>query len=377
MTTLRPALVPGCRVRANPAYRLHPTDALPPGYRGGLDLSGVFGLLLADAPGLPDKVVDRAGAELLHALRHAGPVPDHAAGRLPELVLDGVLEIEGPDGFVTGTAAAGLFISAREWLPPDTRLGRLSYAAVEYVHRLRLSDVDDQTARLYGYHRVPVAPRWTRAYPDAAAVTELLAGAALRRYWVGPAQGPHTTEWLSWSARSGHGETRFPYKLYLSPQVDAVPDVLGRLAGVLAGAGATRFKVGSGASGLLRPDKIVVYLPGVAELAALARAVIGAFDGVPAHGVPFTAGLTADGLVSWGGDPEPDAGPYGGVAESWRLSVCRRLAEYLTAAATAPDPPVPPIVYALARLEMSGVDPDSFAPAHLAPPDLTPAPVAA
>jgi hypothetical protein len=99
-----------------------------------------------------------------------------------------------------------------------------------------------------------------------------------------------------------------------------------------------------------------------------ARAVEAALDGARPHGVPFSAELAGDGLLSWGGDPPEDAGPVGGGAESWRLSVCRRLAEYLVAAQRASLHHLRPADFALARLAVDGVDVRSFAPADLPPP---------
>jgi hypothetical protein len=144
--------------------------------------------------------------------------------------------------------------------------------------------------------------------------------------------------------------------------------VLPVLVDALTSAGARRFKIGADAQGLLRPDKIVVYMADAQELVHIARALERALDGVTPHGVPFTAELAGDGLLSWGGDPPPDAGPIGEGVESWRLSVTRRLAEYLTAAQIAPLRRVRPSEFALARLAIDGVDVSSFAPTGLEPP---------
>lgn len=140
-----------------------------------------------------------------------------------------------------------------------------------------------------------------------------------------------------------------------------LPDIVG----ALAANGTPHFKVGTGAAGLLRPDKIVVYLAGAVELGINAQALAVALEGVRPHGVPFSAELAGDGLLSWGGDPRAEAGPAGGGAESWRLSVCRRLAEHLAAAKRAPLRRLTPAQYALGRLAADGVSLPSFAPASL------------
>ena len=52
----------------------------------------------------------------------------------------------------------------------------------------------------------------------------------------------------------------------------------------------------------------------------------------PAHGVPFTAEISPDGLLSWGADPPGRSFSDGADSTSWRMWVTRRLAEYLTVA---------------------------------------------
>jgi hypothetical protein len=160
------------------------------------------------------------------------------------------------------------------------------------------------------------------------------------------------------------------YKLYVSPAVDELPYVLTTLIDALTTAGARHFKIGPNAAGLVRPDKIVVYMDDAIELAAVGSSLDVALRGVRPHGVPFTAEFAADGLLSWGGDPAGLAAPLGAPPESWRQSVSRRLAEYLHAAQSAAIAHVNPTQFALARLAADGVDVGAFAPTDI------PAPVA-
>jgi hypothetical protein len=366
-------------VRVNPAYRLHALDTLPTRYRTrleelGVDTARVAGLLVAaPASGLPDKVVDRPAAELVAGVADSGR-PDLSSDRLAALVLDGVLEIEGAAGYACGPRAYAAAGAPAPAAAGAGRLARLSRAALEYAQRLQLDDVDGLTRRLYAYHRAPLSRRWERAYPDRDAVLELLPQRLLAARWLGPTDGGGRY-WLSWSARGRSGErpSGFPYKLYVSPRIEELPTVLPAVVEALTAAGAIRFKIGSDAAGLLRPDKIVVYLRDAGETRVVADALARAVDGAPAHGVPFTAELAGDGGVSWGGDPPRDAGPIGRRSESWRLSVCRRLAELLHVAARAAVPGVRPVDFALTRLGLDGVDVASFAPSALPTPDPSPA----
>lgn len=367
------------QVRANSSYRLRPIDSLSAGYRAslerwGVDSSTTFGVLTATPrSGLAPKLVDAAAAELFAELTRPGRPRRVPFDRLAWLVLEGVLEVEGPAGFVTGPAAYDVLASGRQG--PSTsndRLGRLARAALDYVERLRLTSVEAVTARLYCYNRVPFSRRWACSYPGPDAVLALLPAGVLARHWVTVSSGGRS-RWLSWaySGSEGHEPTDgYPYKLYVSPRIEELPDVLPSLVGALTAASAARFKLGADATGLLRPDKVVVYLRDGHEAAAVAATVGEALAGVSAQGVPFSAALAGDGLVSWGGDPPRDAGPVGGRVESWRLSVCRRLAEGLVAAQRTAPARTRPADFALARLAVDGVDVRSFAPAGLACPEL-------
>jgi hypothetical protein len=352
-------------VRANRAYRLQSLSTAAALLATELG-DGARLLVATPESGLPAKLVDDAGARLFTALsRRPGPVPGELTDeQLTALVLDGVLEAEGARGWVSGPHAFEELIGTVELPEPVDRLGRLSYAAVARAERMSLHREDELTIRLYGAGRFPLSRRWIRAYPGPHAVESLFGAAPMERDWILVAR----SEWLSYTRRGGAaGVTAadLRYKLYVSPHIDTLPAVLPVMAATLAATGAPHFKVGAGASGLLRPDKIVVYLRDSAELTEVSEALSAALDGVAAHGVPFSAELAGDGLLSWGGDPHAGAGPAGAGPESWRLSVCRRLSEHLAAAKRASLRSLTPARYALARLGADGVTLPSFAPTSL------------
>lgn len=360
-------------VRASPDYRLEPLDALPEAARTslvglGVDLATVAGVLVArPGSGRPDKVVDRSAADLFAALVRPGRLPDAPAGRIAGLVLDGVLEVEGPAGFIGGPQAyevLGPLVGARTG---DDPLGRLAEAALAYAARLELADVDTLTARLYGYGRVPLSGQWSRMYAGPQAVLDLLPERTLAARWAASTIGA-APDWLVWTSTTWLARCELPYKLYVSPHPAELPDALGPIVEALTASGAPRFKIGASAFGLLRPDKVVVYLADASQTARVAAAVAGAVRGARPHGVPFSAALTSDGLLSWGGDPPAAAAPVGRRAESWRLSVCRRLAEQLVAAQRVGWQGARAADVALARLSLDEVDVASFAPSRLPAP---------
>lgn len=366
-------------VRLNPAYRLRSSAELSEAEVGtlrklGVDSSMSYWVLTADpSTGLPDKVVDPSGADLLMGLVKPGRFPGSEA-RLLYLMFDDVLQVGSASGFVGGPAAYMELAGDEEVPSPLDRLATLSRDAVAYAERLEISSVEQVTARLYCYHRIPLKPAFRHRFPGPGSVLHVMGDddprSHLTRYWTRYRGVSATEDWISWH-RSGEGSVHtalFPYKLYVSPGIDAVEDAMPPMVEALTESGALAFKVGPDAAGLLRPDKAVVYLRDAQELDRVARAVGQALDGIPAHGVPFTAELAGKGLLSWGGDPRAGEEPLGAETESWRISVCRRLAEGLAASRRGQVRPGWGARFAVARLALDGVDVTSFAPAGLEPP---------
>lgn len=371
------AALAGRNLRANPVYTLHGWEALPQDYRRSLsvtiDPAEVAGVLIP-APGspLPGKVVGPASAALFVRLQTPGPGAGVPADLLAGLVLDGVLEIQTEAGFGSGPGMHELLLEPQAWPADGDRLSQLSLAGLRYAERAVRNGAGTPTARLYGFGRVPLSGRWDHAYPGPEAVLDLLRSGAAEQHWRWPdgTRWPGSG-WLFFSRSQTYPPASpqdLPYKLYLSPHVDELADVLPAAMTALSGTSAGWFKVGPDAAGLLRPDKFVIYLRDAAEVRAVAAELSRALAGARPHGVPFSATLAGDGLLSWSGDPPQDAGPADTTPESWRWSVCRRLAEHLAAAQAAGLRSLSPARYALARLAIDGVSLPSFAPAALPSP---------
>jgi hypothetical protein len=291
------------------------------------------------------------------------------------LVLAGVLELEDGGRFVSGPAAEAPLTGHREPVVARTRLGRLSMAALRYGSTLPIDDMGRLSARMYFFNRVPAGPRWRRLFPDQPAVRRFVGvddggrnRAALDGAWE-ELPPDRDDGWISWrrldlrSARPSRGERPATYKLYVSP----VPEETGAafdatVTTLSACAVPSRFKVGSGVHGLLRPDKLVVYLRTREELERTAAELAPALRGLRPHGVPFTAERSGEGLLSWGLDP-PRTGPRltWWERESWRLWVTNRLAAAILSAREegAGDDAWR---FALRRIEAEGVDPGTWTP---------------
>jgi hypothetical protein len=373
----------GRELRANPAYELVLWDRLAPEERRALDrlprdpdFYGVLRPRTAEGAGVAHgvKAVDRDTALLFLTLREPGPLPSYvrtalgeATGRtVARLIADGVLEIENGGAFLCGPVALQVRRETRE---TGGRLAELSIAALRYGQALAIDDPLRLSFRLYGYNRRPLNPRWQKLLAGPEAVQAHLGigpGGANRklldRTWR---PSPPSEAWLSWHSRAdepsadSRGAT---WKLYVSPAPEALAEGFGAILEALAAARAGQFKIGAGAAGLLRPDKIVAYFPSFERLEEAARAVEPRLAGVAAQGVPFTSEIAGGGLLSWGMDPPAtERDPWGG-RESWRLWLTHRLARALIAARSTREE-AEPWRYAVERLRLEGVDPDTWTPA--------------
>jgi hypothetical protein len=374
--------------RANPRYELVLLDHLPPAQQAALaglrDDPDYYGILRprADGAGLSVKAICRDSALLYLTLTAPGALPSylrtlHGAQcnqAVAELVLDGVLELGQAGTFVSGAAA---YDALYERATPTSesaagRLTELSHAALRYGQALQLDDSAQLSARLYCYNRLPASPRWRRRFPDADAVARSLGldanggrRARLTRAWARAPRQSAQDPWRMWRARDerpalpADGTT---WKLYVSPTVEHVAEALDATLTTLANAPAPAFKLGSDLDGLLRPDKLVIYFPSWAALSEAAAQLADALVGCPAHGVPFSAELASDGLLSWGMDPPRATQTLSWQArESWRLWLTNRLAVALVSAQTT-ESMVEPWQFALERLRLEGVDTDNWTP---------------
>jgi hypothetical protein len=374
--------------RANPLYELVLLDRLSPGERELLgelaaedDLYGVLRPRIG--LGLDLRSVSSDTALLFLTLGTPGPLPAYLLARLGDdlaptigrLVLDSVLEIEHAGEFVSGARALELVVS-RHSEAGRGRIRALSAAALRYGQALAGLPAPLLAQRLYFYGGQPVSPALARRLPDAPAVAAYLgiapggsARAALDAGWHAVAtRSGERTYWLTWRTRSrgrgGGDRSGGGYKLYVSPGLDGLETAVATVAGSLAGVrGVSAFKVGGGLDGICRPDKLVVYFDRLDDLQEGAARLRGELGGCPVHGVPFTAAITHDGLLSWGTDP-PAAITFNGTeCGSWRMWITERLAEYLVVARDGGPSEVEPWQFALERLRLCGIDTDTWVPA--------------
>jgi len=356
-------------------------DRLTPQERsefGGVDADPDIYAVLVPADGSTNtaKAIDRDTALVYLTLREPGQMPsfmrttlgDDLLPTVHRLVLDGILEVFDGGEFVAGPDAATLFGTRSGSVGTRGRLAQLSVDALRYGQNLQVGDARVLALRLYCYNRQPVTPAWVARLPTPEATARYLgvtkdeARPVPGPGWIS-VEGPDVDEhWLAWrsAAPEGPGAEHITYKLYVSPSPSAVPDALAISAEVLHELRAPAFKVGADLHGLLRPDKLVAYFASFEHLAAAATCLRDRLAGLPAHGVPFTAEISTDGLLSWGVDPPRRERRLTWIGDSWRLWVVGQLAAGLLAARSATDEQ--PWRYALERIRLEGLDPDTWIP---------------
>jgi hypothetical protein len=284
------------------------------------------------------------------------------------LILDGVLEISTVDGWISGPSAAHA-VGVKEPLDaaPTGRLATASLAALRYAATLEGLEADAVARRLYCYGRLPMSPARTAQLLLPRVVRDTLDGGPLStthrmlaRKWRAVPPPPNNDRWQIFvPAHDGSGTSSsevLPYKLYVSPLPDDLPAAFAAAINVFSYLRVPCFKVADDVAGVLRPDKLVAYLPTREHLDELADLLMLELRGARAHGVPFTAEIAGDGLLSWAVDPPP-----GASASSWRGWVSLRAAWALWTAWTL-GAAEPPWRYAMRRLAFDGVEIATWTP---------------
>lgn len=379
-------------LRANPAYELVLFDRLAAGQQrllaGLVGDDELYGVLQAqEGAALPVQSLSCDTALLFLTLARPGPAPAYfkrklgarASEVLLQLIVEGILEVEVGERFVSGAAAHALLFDSETIAAEDGPLARLSVAALRYAAALDVDDALRLSARLYTYNSYPLSPRRRRELPDAEAVERHLGlnrgplATLLDRSWAPLSPSGDAAGWRVWrpkrlraggrgvDPRDG-GSAPVVYKLYLSPAWEATREAFHAGIGALGESLPFQIKMGGSLSGLLRPDKFVAYFSSFEDLGEAAERLRAALHGCAAQGVPFTGGIGEDALLSWGLDPPMRQEAPWQERESWRLWVTRRLASALLSARGVES--IDPVRFAMDRLSLEGFDAHSFTPSH-------------
>jgi hypothetical protein len=237
------------------------------------------------------------------------------------------------------------------------RLARLSIAALRHGQEVRELPVGALAARLYAANRLPAAVgAGASVHLDRA---ERHARTTAGRDWT-EAMAEPPGSWRFWRPRTARSApVAGMWKLYVSPSPSMLAEAVRAAFAALDGLDVLCLKYSADAPGLLRPDKLVVHFATADAMQAAAARMARSLAGCPVHGVPFTAELGGDGLLSCGFDP-PAASIAASLGPSWRAWVTRLLAEALC----CPDAgDLQPWQRALQAAAAAGVDPVTWAPA--------------
>ncbi len=232
------------------------------------------------------------------------------------------------------------------------RLAELSLRAIRTVAALPTSDVGLLARRLYAYGAAPFGHDAELAFgpgDNALSVLGLAPGGAVRELLAQHYEASTYPGWISFRRAGGDLAEAPACKLYVSPRPEALADAFPVIANTFASLDVGSFKVGRGAPGLLRADKIVAYFDDLDHLGTVAMALTRALRGAPPQGAAFTAEIAGDGLLSWGRDPCPVAGAQ---PQSWRSWITDRVAEAIVAVRQPGADPAPAVT---ARLAEQGV----------------------
>lgn len=222
-------------------------------------------------------------------------------------------------------------------------------------------DVRLVARRLYAYNTAPKTRRLERDFTRRADVAVFLGIRPLARWRRRLAgafsedRGSRRGPWRLWVNR-GIDRRTLRHKIYVSPVLASMGDVLAVVASTCEALDVPAFKVGATLDGLLRPDKIVVYLPDRQAVGAVGAELRAGLRGAGAQGVPFTTPLDPTGLLSCAVDPVHGPAGAPGTIWSWRTAIAWRLAESITISPDSLDD-AGRIEAALARLRADGIDP--------------------
>lgn len=174
-------------------------------------------------------------------------------------------------------------------------------------------------------------------------------------------------KWLSWS-RKQNGNHQSPanvtYKIYISPVLASLPEVFVKSVRALTKSRAFSFKTGMDKSGLLRPDKFVVYFYQYDHLMEAAEYLKEVLEGYEAQGVPFTAALDNTGMLSWGIDPPGDDVLQNIEGGSWRAGVTDKIAAAVSQANTERLTKDESLQFVMNKISLEGIDPFNWIPAQ-------------
>ena len=371
------------KFRANVNYDLVMFENLPK--KKQMELASLkhdpnfYAVLCPKKNGLTMKAIDYDTARLFLKMRKGGRLPDYIYKiddfvqnkTIIHLVLDNLLEIESPKGYVSGIEAYSIFYNDenRSFRNNKNIVTNLSVNALKYGQNLNLYNPIELSKRLYFYNRIPVSSIWKKELSTKEKVASYLginvngsSRTLLNEYWK-MTEIPSNQGWFFFYANNQRKtqNSLTTYKLYINPHPKYIGKVFFDIIRIFTKNNISIFKVGNNIHGILRPDKMVAYFSSFNDLEFVSRQLNDVLGELPTHAVPFTALLDKQGLLSWGMDPPHNSKLLSWEGPSWRRWLTNRLASSLIQASNT-SCNVEPWEFALQRIKLDGVHPLSWIP---------------
>ncbi|HEY2720364.1 MAG TPA: hypothetical protein VGI82_01480 [Chitinophagaceae bacterium] len=270
---------------------------------------------------------------------------DSLNNAIVRLVIDQILEVKWNGNFVSGVHATEAIFGSRLYGDRNfpNFISILSNQAIEYALHFDNAEMRMISNKLYTYHTTPWDSSAKRNFNKVKDIRDFVFSGSpgslfsiLNRDWA-LINDPAKDYWLGWNRKdfSGTSSSRADmtiYKLYISPLIEDLPKAMSISLPLLTSSNAFSFKVGNSIQGLLRPDKIVAYFDDKSSLLQVAEELKEKLKDCKAQGVPFTAQIDDDGILSWGADPPGYIVLEAIEGGSWRCKVTDQIALAITQA---------------------------------------------
>ncbi len=258
------------------------------------------------------------------------------------LLLNSVLEAEMVGEFISGVNAMNRILGVGPSFAgtadsSKTYIQLLSERALHFAYHSALKNPRDISFLLYDFNRLPLSRRWLNRFPDQKSVTGFF-DLDQNDTWPGMPpeiktsssgqEGSHRERfhrfWRYWRRRDRkRPRSELSYKVYLSFKPLELAGIFREVREIAFDAGAYAIKLPRVLTGLLRPDKLIVYFTDYLSASEFAgRMILQTVDNTP-HGTPFTFQLDPENSgITLGVDPPRERSER----LSWRLYLTAKLA---------------------------------------------------
>lgn len=326
--------LPNHSLRLSTDYKLVAFDELEANYRASFkDLTNdpdFYGLLLP----IPEssksiRAVCKNTAALIRNIESDGGLDEHKDADIRHeinLLLRKLLY----DGVLTGNARDGecATFSAPEFSPTS-----ISELAISHAMDLNFLDPRQLAARLYVFNRLPWSAKLSiHSLYDESKFVAVYGNPS--SCWQ--SQNSHSSQgtWMYLRRKNGDGRNRGSeaFKLYLNVHPYDVNSLLRQFLPLIDSVIAHSIKIACNSLAMMRPDKFILYFNSRETMEDAANIICPILGSYRVQALPFTSPLTANGILTWGQDPESSNDRIQWMEQdSHRSAVCNLIAASLFA----------------------------------------------